>query len=313
MRHGRPRDPASRTVSAGSRLADGGDDVAVRVLQHGVAALQRRQRRQGPHPGAVVVRGRWRRGRGRGRPCGGRARAGPRPRGPAAQQAAAGVGQRRAGRGARRACAARGRPGGRAAARSRVRAAGRRRASSSADVGHHQLGRVGGGGGADVGDQVEQRLCPARGRSRRRRACASATTARTSPSSEKGSRSSTEPPPRAMTMTSTSGSRVEPAERLHHLGGAAGALHRGVARTPKRDRRASAAGAFSSTSRSAAEPGAVTRPTGAGQERQRRLRSAAKRPSAASSWRRRSMPGQQLAEADHADLAATATRVPRLA
>ena len=44
-----------------------------------------------------------------------------------------------------------------------------------------------------------------------------AKTARISPSSENGRRSSTDPPPRAMTMTSTVGSCVEPAQRLDDL------------------------------------------------------------------------------------------------
>ena len=52
---------------------------------------------------------------------------------------------------------------------------------------------------------------------------------RHSVSSEKGSRSSTLPPPRAMTMTSTAGSRVELAQRVDDLRHRVRSLHHGIA------------------------------------------------------------------------------------
>ena len=126
----------------------------------------------------------------------------------------------------------------------------------------------------------------ARGRSRRPRGVRTAATARISASSENGSRSSTEPPPRATTMTSTSGSRSR--APIASITSAAGvdALHRGV---PHREadpgqRR----WACSTTSRSAAEPWPVTRPTVRGRNGSGRFSSGANRPSAASSRRSRS-------------------------
>ena len=84
------------------------------------------------------------------------------------------------------------------------------------DVGDDQLGGVGRGRGADVGDQVEQRLVRLVA-DRGHDGGPDGVTARISASSENGSRSSTEPPPRAITMTSTRGVAVEPLHRLDHL------------------------------------------------------------------------------------------------
>ena len=254
--------------------------MAVGVLEHGVAALQRRQRRQRAGPGALV-----------GDVVGGPVEAVPRGAAGAVAQrldlVGAGVEQRAAGRPA---------PGGSAARRapacSRVEPAGqggpepvaadarrcaapRRRRGRPAwrrrwawRRGRRRPGRAAAG--------------RARGRSRRRRACGTACTARISPSSENGSRSSTEPPPRATTITSTRASRSRRSTASITSAAARRALHGGVRRL-EGDRGPAAAGVLEHV----ALGGGVGRgdqPDAAGQERQRPLelgRRTAPRPPAA--------------------------------
>ena len=111
--------------------------------------------------------------------------------------------------------------------------------------------------------------------------------ARTSPSSEKGSRSSTEPPPRATTMTSTAGSASRRRRPSITEAAAVGPCTAQLCisnRTAGHRRRA-----VTSTSRSAALSRPVITPTTAGAKGSGRLRTASKRPSAASSCRIRSM------------------------
>ena len=223
------RPSATRTLICcfAATPGDRGDDVAVGVLEHGVAALQGGQRRQRPGPGALVADVVGRPGRGA---CRRVRRARSRSWSTSSSRASsrrARVGQRRPGAERVEPGLLAGDPAGRRVPRSRSRA----RVDAArllGHVGHDQLGGVGGGRGADVGDQVEQRAGRARGRSRRPRACGPRATARISASSEKGSRSSTDPPPRATTITSTAGLRSSRSTRLDHLGGRARALHRGV-------------------------------------------------------------------------------------
>ena len=223
---------------AGRGRSTRGDDVAVGVLHDGVAAPQGGQRRHAPHPGQLVAE----------------VVAGPvelvvqRAPGPVAQgvdlagpvvETAAGVGQRRPGADRVERVLLAGQPGGQHL-RGRGRAGGRPGRPPRPTSGTTSLA-------ASVG--VEARTSATRSSSglsgswpiAETTGVRAANTARSRPSSENGSRSSTEPPPRAITITSTVGVAVEPAERLDHLGRRAGALHRGVAdREP--DRRPAAAG-----------------------------------------------------------------------
>ena len=80
----------------------------------------------------------------------------------------------------------------------------------------------------------------ARARPPRRRRVEQAAIARQSASSENGSRSSSEPPPRVITITSTSGSRVERAPARQDPGHGALALHGGLGQHEARRRGARA-------------------------------------------------------------------------
>ena len=142
---------------------------------------------------------------------------------------------------------------------------------------------------------------PARGRSPRRPACAAGATARTSASSENGSRSSTEPPPRATTITSTSGCRSSRASAS--ITSAAARWPCMVAWATSKATLGQRRRAFSSTSRSAADSGRGDQPDPAGQERQRPLQLAGEQPLGGQQLAAPLEPGQQLAEADHPDLA----------
>ena len=126
-------------------------------------------------------------------------------------------------------------------------------------------------------------------------------TARISASSENGSRSSTEPPPRATTMTSTSGWRSSRAERLHHLGGGALALHGGVGDL-EGDVRPAAPGVVEHVALGG-RLGRGDQPDPVGEERQRPLELAGEQPLGREQLPAPLEPGQQLAEADHPDLA----------
>ena len=126
-------------------------------------------------------------------------------------------------------------------------------------------------------------------------------TARISPSSENGSRSSTEPPPRAITITSTSAwwssrSRAE-------ITSAAARWPCIVACTTSNVTPGQRRVALSRTSRSAADRGAVTRPTRGGQERERPLQRGVEEPLGGQQLSAPLELGEQLAEADHPDLA----------
>ncbi len=128
-----------------------------------------------------------------------------------------------------------------------------------------------------------------------------AKTARSSPSSENGSRSSTEPPPRAITITSTSGSRSSRPSWSDHLGGRAGALHRGVPdREP--DRRPPAPGVLEHVALGGAVGGGhqADRP---GQERQPALALGGEQALRREQLATALDAGEQLAEPDHPDLA----------
>ena len=169
-------------------------------------------------------------------------------------------------------------------------------------VGHDELGGVGRGGGADVGDEVEQwlvGLVADRGHHGRTHRGAPP---RISASSEKGSRSSTEPPPRATTMTSTSSLRSSRSSAsITSLGAPLRpAWRRRPPRTaPTGQRRR----AFSRTSRSAALLGAVTSPTRRGRNGQVALELGREQPLGGEQLAASLQPGEQLAEADHLDLA----------
>ena len=203
------RPSATRTLIAapGARPGDGRDDVAVGVLQHGVARAAGSPAATGRGRGRAGGRCRRRPGRGGGASVRRARPAARRPRRTRGQQVAR-VGERRPRPERRRATPARA-PAPRDDLRNRSRA-DRTPALLLGHVGHDQLGGVGRGGGADVGDQVEQGRVGLVADRRDHRAYACRCTARTSASSEKGSRSSTEPPPRATTMTSTSGVALEP-------------------------------------------------------------------------------------------------------
>src|ERR1017187_8503052 len=113
-----------------------------------------------------------------------------------------------------------------------------------------------------------------------------AATARTSDSSEKGSRSSIDPPPRVMMMTSTAGSA---SRRCRLSMTSATAYPPWTATCSTRNRTAGQRrAALRRTSRSAAESRPQIKPISPGRNGSGRLRSAAKRPSAARVRRSRS-------------------------
>ena len=257
--------------------------MAVGVLEHGVPALQGRQRRQRPGPGALVAD-----------VVGGPVeRVAEGAAGPVAQlvdlvepgvEQAARVGERRAGaqgvepgllagqpaarrrrgsgRGRARRCAA--------PRRRRARPAWRRR--SGWRRGRRRPGRAAAVG--LVADRGDDRACgprAPRGSAPRRR-----TAAGPRPSRRRGRPRSRRRP--ALRSRRSTASITSAAERGPCI--AAYATSKVTAGQRRR--------AFSSTSRSAALLGAVTSPTVPGRNGSGRLSSAANSPSAASSWRRRS-------------------------
>ena len=159
---------ASRTRSASPRPTRRrrADHGAVGPLHDRVAALQGRRRRQSAQPGQGVRAGRRRPRSSRcGQRSGAPGRAARSPRRPARRPSVCGSGQHRPGAQRVEPAAARGRAG--------CRPPASRRAPRAADqpqllgeVGHDPLGGVGRGGGAHVGDEVEQRGVRSRGRSR---------------------------------------------------------------------------------------------------------------------------------------------------
>ena len=268
------RPSATRTLrraGPASTPADAGDDVAVGVLDHGVARAQRGQRGQRPGPGALVAD-----------VVGGPVErvadgaAGPvaqarRPRRSGRRAALRGVGQRRAGTRSASSPACSRSSQLRIGDRGAGRAPGSTPLQLLGDVGHDQLGGVGRRGGADVGDQVEQRAVRlVADRRDDRRADARArpgpaprrrTAAGPRPSRRRGRPRSRRP----------SGSRSSRLERPRSPRAAErGALHRGV----RRPRSATAGPAAAGVLQHVALGGAVGRgdqADAAGQERQRPL------------------------------------------
>ena len=222
----RPSATRAVTRSTGGQGGDRGDRVAVGVLEHGVPPAQGGQRRQGAGPGHLVADVVGGAVEACARGCAGRAGAASRPR-------------RRARRRARR---ARPGPGGTGDRRGRpARAASscsttaRIRSRARSDVARPRRPRRGRRAWRRRSAWTRARRRPGRaaaGRARGRWPTTTgvriACTARSRASSENGSRSSTEPPPRATMTTSTRGVALEPVEAVHHLGGGALALHRGV-------------------------------------------------------------------------------------
>ena len=276
-----------------------GDDVPVGVLEHGVAPLQGRQRGQRPGAGPVVARcrrapgpagGRGYGGRGREARCTSSARSSSRLRGSPS------TGRERSA--SRPACSRASQPP--SACRSRCRAASTQ-PELLGDVGDDQLGGVGRGRGADVGDEVEQRLvllvadrrddgraqhvdgADQRLVGERQQVLDGATAAGDHDDVDLG--------------VAVEPARAPPSPRRRRAGPA------WWRRRPRRRRSGQRRRALSSTSRSAADSGRGDQPDPVGQERQRPLQLAGEQPLGREQLAALLEPGQQLAEADHPDLA----------
>ena len=272
--------------------------MPVGVLEHGVPPAQRGQRRQGAGPGHLVadVVGGAVEGVPEAAPgaldAASRPRRHGRRRGRWARSGPAGTGDRRV-RSARAPAAAPRRPGS-------GRVPGARCAASSVTSGTTSLA-------ASVG--VDARTSATRSSSGWSGSCPMADTtgvriactARSRASSENGSRSSTEPPPRAMIDHVDPGVALEPVEAVHHLGGGALALHRGV-RDLEGDRGPAAAGVLDHVALGGGA-GRGDQPHPRGQERQRPLQLGGEQPLRREQLAAALEAGEELAEADHPDLA----------
>ena len=284
--------------------------MAVGVLEHGVPAAQGGQRRERRGPRRVVAYVVTRPGRAGAAGCGGPGPAAGRARRAGASMQGAGVGHRRPGADRGRASPARGRASRRTDARSRSRAIATR-AVSSATSGTTRLAASVGRGGADVGDEVEQRRVRLVADRARPPACGTRRPPGSAASSENGSRSSTRAAAAGDHDHVDLGSRVQPPQRLDHLG------HRGRgpasrrAATRNRDRRPAPPGVLEHVALGV--PSRGRRPA-----RRRRAGTAAaacsssgEQPLGGEQLPAALEPGQQLAEPDRAGSRGAAARACR--
>ena len=167
-------------------------------------------------------------------------------------------------------------------------------------VGHHQLGGVGGGGGPDVGDQVEQRLV---GLVADRRDQGGADPGDRADQALVGEGQQVLDRPAAAGDHDHLDGRVavEPLDGLDHLGRGSGALHRGVRRL-EGHRRPAAPGVLEDVALGGGA-GRRDQPDDAGQERQPALEREVEEALGREQLAAPLEPGEQLAEPDHPDVA----------